>query len=460
MKQKIWLIIVLCAVTLFMTAAAETGATAQWDSGSNRVTLEATMEKSGTLYTIRILPESVSPDSLSLQELSEKRYVLRTVRTDKNAVLRDEFTMPDWLGSGIYVAYISSGDELCSAAFSYVSQQEAQEVLSQLNQAGEDAFKEILSQRYNSFGMVQEQYMAYQDTVNDSLFLHRPSGGYQLQEFLNEAQRTIALCMIADGQSRQAVSQYQQAFEISYEEEFQDLDDGVLQRFEEEIRNSDIAQEDTKALLWESLLFSRAAEASSYVELKEIVTENADWFGISLSKYQQLSEYQQGTLFKDLYLQGFHDFDDIGDAFDTLLDNMGSGGSGSSGGGGGNGTGGGNGGRGGASGTGSGYTPNFETTADAEKNVFNDMESHWGKEIVALLAERGIVDGMPDGGFHPDQAVTRAEYLKLLTTALGLSPVMSDSFSDVAADEWYYGIIGAAKQAGLAVGDGDSFRPR
>ena len=108
---------------------------------------------------------------------------------------------------------------------------------------------------------------------------------------------------------------------------------------------------------------------------------------------------------------------------------------------------------------GSGYTPNFETTADAEKNVFNDMESHWGKEIVALLAERGIVDGMPDGGFHPDQAVTRAEYLKLLTTALGLSPVMSDSFSDVAADEWYYGIIGAAKQAGLAVGDGDSFRP-
>ena len=69
------------------------------------------------------------------------------------------------------------------------------------------------------------------------------------------------------------------------------------------------------------------------------------------------------------------------------------------------------------------------------------------------------MDGMPDGGFHPDQAVTRAEYLKLLTTALGLSPVMSDSFSDVAADEWYYGIIGAAKQAGLAVGDGDSFRP-
>ena len=96
------------------------------------------------------------------------------------------------------------------------------------------------------------------------------------------------------------------------------------------------------------------------MELKEIVTENADWFGISLSKYQQLSEYQQGTLFKDLYLQGFHDFDDIGDAFDTLLDNMGSGSSGSSGGGGGNGTGGGNGGRGGASSTGSGYTPNFE----------------------------------------------------------------------------------------------------
>ena len=233
MKQKIWLIIVLCAVTLFMTAVAETGATAQWDSESNRVTLEATMEKPGTLYTIRILPESVSPDSLSLQELSEKRYVLRTVRTDKNAALQDEFTMPDWLGSGIYVAYISNGDELRSAAFSYMSQQEAQEVLSQLNQAGEDAFKEILSQRYNSFGMVQEQYMAYRDTVNDSLFLHRPSGGYQLQEFLNEAQRTIALCMIADGQSRQAVSQYQQAFEISYEEEFQDLDDGVLQRLEE-----------------------------------------------------------------------------------------------------------------------------------------------------------------------------------------------------------------------------------
>ncbi len=52
---------------------------------------------------------------------------------------------------------------------------------------------------------------------------------------------------------------------------------------------------------------------------------------------------------------------------------------------------------------------------------FNDVpDDHWAKDWIEQLAVEGIATGYPDGGYHPDQTVTRAEMAALLVKAFGL----------------------------------------
>lgn len=92
---------------------------------------------------------------------------------------------------------------------------------------------------------------------------------------------------------------------------------------------------------------------------------------------------------------------------------------------------------------------------------FADMTGHWSRENVEILASRGIVEGMTNERFTPDQTLTRAQFAKLLVGAMGGKPLFpgKSSFQDVSADYWGYGWIEAAAQAGLVEGDGVRFAP-
>lgn len=67
----------------------------------------------------------------------------------------------------------------------------------------------------------------------------------------------------------------------------------------------------------------------------------------------------------------------------------------------------------------------------------------------------GIVSGFPDGRFIPNAGVTRAEFVSMLTRALGLTakPEAAARFTDAAG--WAQGAIGAAAEAGLVAGYAD-----
>jgi hypothetical protein len=65
-----------------------------------------------------------------------------------------------------------------------------------------------------------------------------------------------------------------------------------------------------------------------------------------------------------------------------------------------------------------------------------------------------ISQGFPDGTWHPDQMITRAQFTKM---ALGAFKIMltypaAPSFTDVAPDDLYYQYIETAKAAGLITG--------
>lgn len=58
----------------------------------------------------------------------------------------------------------------------------------------------------------------------------------------------------------------------------------------------------------------------------------------------------------------------------------------------------------------------------ADAAPFSDLAGHWAAPEVAQAVQGGFVNGYPDGTFRPDETISRAEFVKMLTAAIGLSP--------------------------------------
>lgn len=82
--------------------------------------------------------------------------------------------------------------------------------------------------------------------------------------------------------------------------------------------------------------------------------------------------------------------------------------------------------------------------ANAEPNPFPDSSGHWAKEAIERAVGKGYVDGYEDRTFRPDLSVTRAEFVKMVVTALKL-PVSAGT----TGGEWYLPYVNAAVIAGI-----------
>ncbi|MBT9282508.1 MAG: S-layer homology domain-containing protein [Hydrogenibacillus schlegelii] len=98
--------------------------------------------------------------------------------------------------------------------------------------------------------------------------------------------------------------------------------------------------------------------------------------------------------------------------------------------------------------------------AIAYHKTFADLQNHWAKDVVEVLAAHHIVKGKSEDVFAPNENVTRAEFAALMLNALGL-PVerAAHPFRDVPEGAWYRDIVATAYRHGLMAGDGQTFRP-
>lgn len=100
-------------------------------------------------------------------------------------------------------------------------------------------------------------------------------------------------------------------------------------------------------------------------------------------------------------------------------------------------------------------------TAMASPN-YTDLGGHKDSKYILAYAEKGLVEGYPDGTFRPDNHITRAEVVALLSK-LKLYSVSqhSKNFSDVQASDWYYNFVQEAVKTGVVKGyDGNIFKPQ
>ncbi len=74
-----------------------------------------------------------------------------------------------------------------------------------------------------------------------------------------------------------------------------------------------------------------------------------------------------------------------------------------------------------------------------ETKTFWDVPtSHWAFQYINDMVQRGVISGYPEGAFHPNSTVSRAEFAKILIGAAGLesTPVDYSSFADVPQTHW------------------------
>ncbi len=91
---------------------------------------------------------------------------------------------------------------------------------------------------------------------------------------------------------------------------------------------------------------------------------------------------------------------------------------------------------------------------------FPDLEGHWAAGAVQTLAGLGLVRGFPDGAFHPERPVTRAEMAAILARYMGVSGPsagFASRLSDL-RENWAAADVAALEErgivAGYQVGDG------
>lgn len=115
---------------------------------------------------------------------------------------------------------------------------------------------------------------------------------------------------------------------------------------------------------------------------------------------------------------------------------------------------GGSGGAGGAGGAG-GTTP--VTPVQPQFGKFSDLpQSHWAYEFVDELVDCGAVNGKTETTFEPETNITRAEFVKILVNALGLtSDVSGKAFTDVKPTDWYYDSVSVVTALGIVNGYND-----
>ncbi len=88
-------------------------------------------------------------------------------------------------------------------------------------------------------------------------------------------------------------------------------------------------------------------------------------------------------------------------------------------------------------------------------------DAEWARESIEYLVEEGVLSGRDDGQFHPNDTVTREEFVKIIVEAFDISKDHDGvDFADVNNSRWSYAYIASALKAGIVSGDSEStFNP-
>ena len=86
---------------------------------------------------------------------------------------------------------------------------------------------------------------------------------------------------------------------------------------------------------------------------------------------------------------------------------------------------------------------------------FSDVEGHWAKDAIEYVALAGVMNGVAEGEFAPDEKLTRAMLVTMLYRLSEDADVGENEFSDIADNAWYAPAANWASKNNITSGYGD-----
>jgi len=96
----------------------------------------------------------------------------------------------------------------------------------------------------------------------------------------------------------------------------------------------------------------------------------------------------------------------------------------------------------------------LEATEIMFEDGFEDISGHWAEDVIVSMKRKGVVNGVDEKHFVPDELITRAEFFQLLVNMAGYDKAeYNNIYSDVNADDWYASAIQALANNSLIPGN-------
>ena len=450
MKLRNFFLSALCIASTFSVAvSAQCGISAEEALKTGVITVTGSLNAKGSVLAYEILPEDADRNAIDDTAATEAQYLLGSVKSLDDGTFGFEVILSDKASGGRYVVYVASETEEVSASVSHINRTELNTLSGDLNKAAnkDDTFA-ILEKSYKKAGLSDSEFEAYGERLSKNL----TGKSYDTDTLLYDVKALLAIYRVCDGENvDEVIEDSEEIFAINYEEDFKDLSSDIKTEFTALVKSEINASKDYTGLVTDCLIDAGIKKAANYSGLRSVCEKYRDEIGLDFSDYDDLSEYDKGQTFSELFALKPQNAEDVKKNFADCIpkeDKKPSGG-GSGGGGGGS--------SGGIFAGGSKIEKTEET--EKTKEIFNDISSHWSKEYVERLYEKSVISGYADGGFHPDSTVTRAEFAQLLKKAFLITATEVREFTDVNANDWFYPAVSECAGAGVIFGSDGMFRP-
>jgi len=92
---------------------------------------------------------------------------------------------------------------------------------------------------------------------------------------------------------------------------------------------------------------------------------------------------------------------------------------------------------------------------------FTDTVGHWANEYIDKLFNNGVISGIGDNKFGPNNGIKRCDFVMMLWKAAGSPTSSSTKFTDVSESDYYCNAVSWAAEKGITLGDGKGgFQPK
>lgn len=452
-KAGIMSFVVSMATILSVNCAYADSMLVKYHTEEGKVVLQGSFDNlKNTNAGLMILPESVERANLTEYDISSEKYLLDTVKIDKYGDFIKSVVMPDNAATGKYKIYLSHGTNIMEDELLYTNIGEVSTIVAQLYKKTGQEYSTYYAANAEKLGIQQSEFNLYQNTICEIMQKRKIS---DTVEFIKEQNKILALCRIMALKADEAVQQSETYFDIDYEKDFEPLTENIKQSFIEYVTSEDKLTKSSENVFWHSYIMANIKNVENYSELQKKIMEYNHKIQLDLTAYNSLSDYFKSRVFYEMYEKGIEKYEQIVSLFNAAVTNARGqillpGGTGSTGGSGGGGS------------SSSGIITSavsVDSPSSSERILFSDVSGHWAEQAVFSLYNKGVISGFQDNTYRPENKITRAEFIKIMAGILKLPPSQNSSFSDVNANDWFFGSVSSAEAAGLILGTNGKFNP-